>query len=195
MMALSEKRNPAGGTAGLAETVLWGNICEVTEYPPTEQLDWATWLTLVEGGVPNDMLLSLITLRTIRGHRGDDGFLDLDDAGDPFLCFYEETSDDVIFWSPTTGEIATWWGRAFALGEENIACRDSYIGDTSLYVHATPWGWLQDRGEGIVVVDWSQAFDRLRDCPRVAVGEQVLKTYRGAMRPSLPEVFVMRAAA
>ena len=109
--------------------------------------------------------------------------------------FYEEQSDDVVFWNPKTEDTATWRGRAFALGEDNITDPGSYSFDKSLDIHGSPWGWLQDRARGIYIIDWPQAFDRLRDVPRLAVAEPLLGLYQNHMRPKLPELFVLRVAA
>ncbi|WP_201836212.1 hypothetical protein [Microvirga zambiensis] len=58
---------------------------------------------------------------------------------------------DVVAWSPQLGKLATWLGRAWALGEDTInAPRLSDHG--ALPVHRTPVGWLRARQRGICLV-------------------------------------------
>lgn len=129
-------------------------------------IGWPTAKLLADRGVPNEVLARLTQLRVVTGMIGDDGLLDLDERGEPFLAFYCEASQDVVFWCIETGELATWRGRAFALGEDNLRNAATYAFDCHLHVHAGALEWLVDRGRGIVVLRWDLAFDLLRDVPR-----------------------------
>jgi hypothetical protein len=146
-------------------------------------IPWSWVRRLLELGVPADMAARMVNLRLI------------EDA----IAFYEPVDDDVILWKPGTGEVAAWEGRAFALGaSDNLNPSSGAL--APLRIHSDPLAWLCDRCRGLVVMDWRQAFDRLRDVPQVAVAETVLPAYRDAMRPRLPHVAVMvsdswRAAA
>jgi hypothetical protein len=41
-------------------------------------------------------------------------------------------------------------------------------------------------------VDWTRAFDRLRDAPRIAIEEELLPLYRRFMKPArVPDLFVI----
>ena len=62
---------------------------------------------------------------------------------------------------------------------------------THLRIFADPLDWLRAAGNGLVIVDWRQTFDRLRDVPRVAVAEEILAQYRRAMQPPVPELAVI----
>jgi hypothetical protein len=99
--------------------------------------------------------------------------------------------EDIVFWEPRTGALATWNGRAFALGESMIDNASTYSFDFALNVFASPLDWLRAERDGIVVVNWDRAFDYLRDCPRVAVDKALRPLYLRQMKPPrLPEVFI-----
>lgn len=161
----------------------------ITHYPcpPQEILDW-----LIGLGIDPMALAKPLGVRFARGYRAHDGiFEDAADGGE-WLVF--EGPNDVIYWHPATGALATRWNRAFALGEEIIDQAATCSFDCNLNIFNDPIEWLRNMRDGIVVLDWDQAFERLRDCPRVAVAEKLLETYQRAMRPKhLPELFVLVA--
>lgn len=162
-------------------------MIDVASYPPIEfaRFDW-----LLKAGVPVETLIALTPLRIATGHRAEDGIFEDDEAGAGFLVF--EEAEDVIFWQPRTGEIATAFNRAFALGEEAIYNPGTYAFDCRLSILSSPLNWLRNRCDGCVVLDWRRAFDRLRDAPRVAISEDLLFLYKRHMRPPhLPEVSVI----
>ncbi|MEP7241430.1 MAG: hypothetical protein ABI697_11135 [Devosia sp.] len=139
-------------------------------------VDWQTVRKLEHAGVPRDTLKQMTTMQMIDGA----------------LAFYEEMPDDIVLWHLPTGELSTMHGRAFALGEDNLSNAASFAFDCSLHICETPFNWLLDRGRGVVVLDWSRAFDRLRNAPRLAIAEPLLPTYRSAMKPKfMPELFVL----
>jgi hypothetical protein len=148
---------------------------------------------LIARGVPGVTAAGMaVAARVITGVKADDGILDEDPDGEQWLAFCEV--DDVVFWQPNTGELATWNGRAFALGEEAIYDASTYAFDCHLKIYLEPLDWLRCRCDGIVVLDWTRAFDRLRDCPRIAVEESLLPLYRRHMRPCrMPDLFVIPA--
>ena len=91
-------------------------------------------------------------------------------------------------------ELTTWSGRAFALGQAIIDEAATYSFDCSLNIFDDPLDWLRSRRDGIVVLDWTRAFDRLRDAPRIALAESLLPLYRRHMRPAhLPELSIIPA--
>jgi hypothetical protein len=129
--------------------------------PNTPQMSWQLCQWLAARGVPTSVLISMATLRLVNGIRADDGFFEEDPAGAGWPAFYEEAADDAVFWQPETDAVATWHGRAFALGEDNIVAAATYAFDNHLHVHTSVLDWLRDKGRGIVVIDWRLAFDRL----------------------------------
>lgn len=173
-MTAPSKRKPPAGTGGSVVTDL-----AVKSVENSEPITWAQVSWLASQGVPHDFLPALVNLRTVDGA----------------IAFYEPASDDVVLWHPRTGNLTSIFGRAFALGEENIACAGTYSFDCALHVHADALAWLRDKARGIVVLRWELAFDWLRDAPRLAIAESVLPLYRDAMRPALPDLYVMREAA
>jgi len=176
---------------------------DLTDAPRLDwaQVQWFARQTLPDGSrLPREALTDLAAhARIVRGVRAPDGRFDPQPEGRGFIAF--DQGDDVVLWQPNTGELATWQGRAFALGENAIISAATYSFDNCLVIHADPLEWLTDlHGSSIVVLDWSQAFDRLRDAPRVAIAEELLPLYQQHMRPPrMPELFIIpnnrRAAA
>ena len=79
----------------------------------------------------------------------------------------------------------------FALGEEQIDNTGLYSFEGCLSIHANPLEWLRASRDGIFVLDWCRAFDRLRYCPRIAVHQPCLAQYvsTGDEVGAMPEVF------
>ena len=99
---------------------------------------------------------------------------------------------DCATWSLQTGsEITLMTVAGFALGEDQIGNPGVYSFGGSLRIYETPLEWLQSDRNGIVVLDWQKAFDRLRYVPKVTVPETLLHTYRQAMKPAVPSVLVV----
>jgi hypothetical protein len=69
---------------------------------------------------------------------------------------------DIVAWSTSLGKLATWLGRAWALGEETI--RHPRLTDhEGLQVHRTPVGWLKAQRKGICLVRPQAAVHHLDD--------------------------------
>jgi len=156
-----------------------------------QQIDW-----LLDNGVAEETILPLLPLRCARGRKAVDGRFEPRADGHSFVAFFE--AEDVVLWQPRTGDIATWNGRAFALGEAAITDAATYSFDGTLNVFADPLTWLQHKRDGIVIIEWGLTFDRLRHAPRIAVQEELTHQFRRYMRPPMPQVYVFseeRAAA
>jgi hypothetical protein len=126
------------------------------------------------------------------GAVGHEGRIEAAPTGGRWLAF--EQDDDTVFWQPRSANFATDCGRAFALGEDIIDNPGTYAFDCSLNIFADPLDWLRAGRDGIVVLDWRRAFERLRDAPRVAVVEELFARYTRSMKPGrLPEVTVLRS--
>ncbi|WP_287205134.1 hypothetical protein [Mesorhizobium sp.] len=90
------------------------------------------------------------------------------------------------------GKFATYANRAFALGQAVIDEAATYSFDCALNVFDNPISWLLAKRDGIVVLDWTRASDRLRDAPRIALAESLLPLYRRHMEPArTPELFII----
>jgi hypothetical protein len=77
---------------------------------------------------------------------------------------------DLVAWTPTTGDLASWLGCASVLGAENLfGPRLSENG--ALLVHRTPLNFLRAGRSGIVIVDESDAADLLRAASPLEVGQ------------------------
>jgi hypothetical protein len=155
----------------------WGSLEQA-------QIDW-----LLSNGVTIPAMIHPQAILLARGVKAHDGRFEETPDGLPCLVF--EEAEDEVFWQPRTGEFATSEGRAFALGEETIYDPCTYAFDCNLNIFASPLDWLRAKRDGCVVLDWSHPFDRLRDCPRIAVPENLLLEYRRHMKPPrMPELFV-----
>ncbi|MGN7878562.1 hypothetical protein [Ensifer sp. 22460] len=146
---------------------------------------------LVRAGVPPSALIKPEPIRLAHGVRADDGRFDPEPAGPAWLHFVEH--HDSVFWRPESGELATWNGRCFALGEQAIDSAGTCSLGGYLTIYNNPLRWLKGGRDGCVIIDWRRAFDRLRDVPRIAVQESLLPLYRKHMRPArMPELYVLR---
>lgn len=127
---------------------------------PQAQLDW-----LLTQGVPMDAILWPEAIEW---------------AGDNVYVI-----DGNHFWDADSGFV----GGYFCLGEDNISDANAYSFDGALRLWETPLEWLKANRTGIVVIDWTQAFDRLRDCPRLAVPKGLMGKYKQWMKvPRMPDV-------
>jgi len=141
-------------------------------------------------------LATPVGMRVAAGWAAHDGLFEPDAAGDRWFAFEQPGVDDIVFWNRSSGRLCTWSGRTFALGQELIDEPATYSFDCNLNIFVDPLEWLKAQRDGIVVLPdkWPLAFDRLRDCPRVAIDERLLSRYTKSMKPArLPEVFVIRA--
>jgi len=153
--------------------------------PTNAELGW-----LVGQGVSVEAMVHPSPMLVATGSAAHDGLFEHADDGERWLAF--EEPEDYVFWQPRRAQMSTFAGRAFALGEETITKAGTYAFDCALNIFADPLDWLRAKRDGIVVLDWANAFDRLRDSPRIAIVETLLPTYRRHMRPSrLPELFVI----
>lgn len=98
--------------------------------------------------------------------------------------------DDDAFWEPKNNNKLT---GHFCLGADEILETSHYSFDGALPVFETPLQWLKANRRGIVVIDWSRAFDNLRDCPRVSVPRSLMPLWKKHMRP--PRLPTVRIAA
>jgi hypothetical protein len=69
---------------------------------------------------------------------------------------------DIVAWSPSLGKLATWLGRAWALGQETI-WHPRLTDHGAMSVHRTPVGWLKARRRGLVLVRPAAAAHYLDD--------------------------------
>jgi hypothetical protein len=72
---------------------------------------------------------------------------------------------DLVAWLPKSGALASWLGASFCLGDERQI--DGPYLDEPLQVWRSPVSWLKAERRGIVIVEKSRAFDRLRDVPEL----------------------------
>lgn len=160
------------------------------EYPlHLEPLSEAQTKWLSTKAVPPRALQEPTPILSAAGRRLKEGYFEPTPEGRKWLVFQEEL--DLVYWQPGTGEIASDTLRAFALGEENLQNPWATALDRYLNVFEDPLEWLRDSRRGIVIIKWKEAFDRLRDCPALAIPEALISKYKRFMRPPfLPRLAV-----
>ncbi|WP_392709858.1 hypothetical protein [Rhizobium ruizarguesonis] len=147
-------------------------------------LDWLT-----ASGVPMTAINKPYPVRLAHGHKAADGRFDLDPGGPDWFVFTER--DDLVFWRPRTGELATWDGRAFALGEKAIDQASTYCFGFALKIFESPLDWLRAGRDGVVILNWWGAYDGLQHCPSVELPESLEQHYEQHMQPRrMPQVFI-----
>lgn len=145
---------------------------------------------LRRAGATVPAMINPTAIMTATGACSHDGLFDHHPTGEPWFAFEEQ--DDWVFWDPRQGKLATYANRAFALGQAVIDEAATYSFDCALNVFDNPISWLLAKRDGIVVLDWTRAFDRLRDAPRIALAESLLPLYRRHMKPArTPELFII----
>lgn len=150
-----------------------------------EHIDW-----LLRNGVTVDAMIKPEAMRLAHGKAVNRLFRH-DASGAPWLAFAE--GHDVVYWQPRTCELATETGATFALGQDVIDRPETYSFDCRCNVFASPLEWLQAGRDGVVVLDWSQAWARFHAVPRLALAEPVVVSFRRHFKPpSGPDVVVMR---
>jgi hypothetical protein len=175
---ISRGRDEAENTASLGPLQL--SLLQQTH------LDWLT-----SRGVDVLSVVSPTPVRLAHGRVAADGCFEPEPNGPGWLVFQEP--GDWVFWQPRTREMATWLGRSFALSEELIFEAVTYAINGRLRIFASPLDWLKANRNGIVVIDWRRAFERLRDAPRLAVDEALMPLYWRHMKPPrLPQVQIVR---
>ncbi len=149
-------------------------------------------VSLTRLGIHPLTLARLLPIMTAMGSVSGTGYFDPADSGEMWIAFAEQ--NDTVFWHPSTDRICTLQRRAFALNEDHIVNAATYCFEANLNVFATCSDWLRADCDGIVVLDWSRAFDRLRDAPRIALAERLLPVYRRSMQPRrLPSLSIIPA--
>lgn len=155
--------------------------------PTPRHVDW-----LLRSGVPLRALTLPPMVMLAHGHRAPDGCFEDDPAGADWLVFPE--AEDAIYWQPRSGSLARWNNRAFGLGQDLINAAGTFAFGGYLHVFQDPLTWLRAGRTGLMIVDFAQTFDRLRDCPRLAAADDHLrdKLERHLKPPHLPEIVVVR---
>lgn len=155
-----------------------------------DPLDQAHIDYLLGLGVTIPAMVNPTAIMMATGVAAHDGLFEDHPGGEPWFAFDEQ--DDWVFWHPRRGEFATYGNRVFALGQAVINEAATYSFDCALNLFDNPIDWLLAKRDGIVVLDWSGAFDQLRDAPRIALAESLLPLYRRHMKPArTPELFIL----
>jgi hypothetical protein len=157
-------------------------------FPTDDELLW-----LLRHGVNENALwpISGVTVH-FDGHT-----FDLDPDGERALVFRALSSGevvDLIAWQPQTGELGSWRGVAFCLGDlDDIFNPATYFADSALPVHETPLQWLLAEREGIVILRPDLAPVYLANCQRLACSNKAhARQLERWLQPPKPttEIFV-----
>lgn len=129
--------------------------------PPTDDL--IRWL--IDQGISDKAMVSPYPIGGAKV-RFDRGTFDLDESGERALTFRATDCGeviDLIAWQPRTGQLASWHGQAFCLGDvEDIFNPATYFAGDALRVHETPLQWLLAGREGIVILRPDLAYAYLK---------------------------------
>jgi len=89
-----------------------------------------------------------------------------------FRCHDCSEVVDIAAWQPQTGELGSWRGVAFCLGDlDDIFNPATYFADSALPVHETPLQWLLAERQGIVIVRPDLAHVYLANRQRLACSD------------------------
>lgn len=164
-----------------------GNFPNFTNYSGLRQkhIDW-----LNQQGVDIWAMIRPCPIRRVVGRvtLEPERFIE-DSEGDDWLAFVNAC--DVIYWRPETGQLATGIGSAFALGEEAIFNAGTYSLEGTLEIWTDPVDWLRNHRNGIVILDWKDAYERLRHCPSITIPQSLVANWRTHWKPQHePKVYV-----
>jgi hypothetical protein len=97
---------------------------------------------------------------------------------------------DIAAWQPRTGELASWRGQAFCLGDlDDLFNPAIYFAGGTLPIHASPLEWLRASRDGIVIMRPELTYSYLRNVQRLAFSDAALAgLVRTRLRPPRPRV-------
>lgn len=97
---------------------------------------------------------------------------------------------DLIAWSPCTGKIGSWFGRAAFLGDtEQIFCTSTYFADGKLRIHKSPLEWLKAGRDGGALMKPELCGVFLRNVPRVFIPDiSLARNFKAWVQPPRPRV-------
>jgi hypothetical protein len=134
-------------------------------------------------------------LKRVAGKIGTDGWFDADPDGSGhvaiLVCAFPDDPVDIAVWQPRTARLGSYFGRAFALGQDQIDSAATYFAEGGLLVHRSPLDWLRAGRKGIVIMRPEWAAERLRNVPRlIAADVGHGRELRRLLTPKIPEIFV-----
>lgn len=167
---------------------LWYDLTTDFEYPAT-RLTIQQLAALDAAGVSRRAIEYPYPLASCRGHCLNNWMFEADPNGPQWIVI-PVAWDDWVLWNHQTGKYAFYAYQHFAVGEEWISHPSRIYSGACLEIFATPLEWLAANRRGIVIIDWKQAHDRLRDCHRIAYPKSLSALYHKHMKPKSPEAFL-----
>lgn len=125
---------------------------------------------LISQGVSEKAMLEPHIIRAGRVRFLDGNTFEFADEGERALVFRVVECDcevDLVAWSRKRNQLATWRGKAFALGQEAIWNPATYFMGSALEIHETPINWLKAEREGICIVQPRFAYANLGHVERI----------------------------
>jgi hypothetical protein len=126
---------------------------------------------LLDHGVDGDAMTQPYPIGAANVHFDGNTF-DIDPRGQRALTFRAEDRGeviDLIAWSPISGELASWRGIAFCLGDlDQIFNPATYFMGGVLRLHRSPLEWLRANRDGILIVQPQLAYACLRNACRLS---------------------------
>jgi hypothetical protein len=123
---------------------------------------------LADRGVPSPAITEPWPIHSARVEFDDLYGFAFDPEGKPALILKAEDrgkEKDLVAWEPSTGNLASWHGNTFCLGElDQIYNPATYFSGGYLRIHASPLEWLRAGREGIVILRRDFAYAHLRFC-------------------------------
>jgi hypothetical protein len=155
--------------------------------PSDDELRW-----LLDKGVGEAAMLEPYPLGTARVRFSGRTF-DIDPEGERALTFRATDRgvvSDLIAWQPRSGELASWRGVAFCIGDQDDLFNPAtYFAGSALRVHRTPLDWLRANRDGICVVRPDLVHAYLRQVPRLSVADEVFaRQVKAWLQPPKPTV-------
>jgi hypothetical protein len=141
------------------------------DYPNEMEIRW-----MFAQGIPDTAMLGPPAIRAARATFLDGNTFDFDAVGERVLIFVVEdigADSDLVAWQPRTGQLATFEGIAFALGQDAIWNPASYFMGAALQVHADPLAWLKADRDGVCILQPKLTYACLRSATRLSFADPV----------------------
>jgi hypothetical protein len=154
-------------------------------FPSDNELKW-----LLRQGVDGDVMATpAIRGATVRFDRG--GVFDFDPDGVRAVIFRSDDRGeaiDLVAWQPTTGQLATWRGAGFCIGDvDRVFCPSTYFAGDALAVHKSPLEWLRSGRDGVVIAQPKLTYANFHSgmrvrCTDTELSQQLKKWLRAPAR-------------
>jgi hypothetical protein len=153
-------------------------------FPSDNELKW-----LLRQGIAGDTMASpVIRGGLVRFER--DGVFDFADGIRAVIFRSDDRGEpvDLVAWQPKTGQLATWRGVGFCIGDVGrVFCPSTYFAGDALAVHKSPLEWLSSGRDGIVIVQPKLTYANFHSgmrvrCTDIELSQQLKRWLRAPAR-------------